>query len=207
MIALFDTLTLVNGTLHKITIYASVYLAPTIACNFNAVFSRLAMSILSTTYLAIQICVVCIFPFVGPRICGLKTIAIVTAAFGVFILVNILPDFLLYERYGNISQSAENKSTLYCYTKAKDNNATRILKRFEAHIRLWTLHLLPAIITSFCMVPCLITLNKRKMIKSQMRTQQAKKTTITLVLIMLSFVLGELPTSVSMVYWVFHPPL
>lgn len=204
LIALYDMLTMVSGSLHKVTTFISIKFLSTTACYFDPIFFRFAlffhsMSCFTTSFLAIQRCTVCVFPFVGPRICGIRTIVIVSVASVVLLSLVPLQDFILNERHGNISATLENKTTVYCYVKPRGGLTKKTIDMIDSNIRLFVYQVIPAFITSFCMVVCLITVSSRRMqMGKSSHDQVQKRTTIMLVLIMLVFVLGEMPSAIRL---------
>lgn len=204
IIALYDTLTMIFGTLHKTAVYIAVQYLTTAACYLDPIIVRFtfffhSMSSFATTFLAIQRCVVCVFPFVGPRVCGVRTIVIVTVVSTVVLSFVPLHDFIFYERHGNISKTPDNKTSVYCYLKPTTSLKKETLDRMEGNVRLFVYQVIPAFITSFCMMVCLTTVNRRKITTGKStRDQETRRTTIMLVFIMLIFILGELPEAIAM---------
>lgn len=211
LIALYDTLTMVCGAFHKITIYISLELLQTVACYFDPIFYRLAfffhsMSIFTTTFLAIQRCVVCAFPFAGPTICGIRTIFIATVMSAAVLIFVPLHDFIFYERFGTVNKTLDNTTTILCHLKYTGALTKKTLDVMEGNMRFVVYQVIPACITTFCMLVCIITVNKRKKMNVKaIHNQETMRTTVMLVFVMLIFILGELPATLMMIAKSFFP--
>ncbi|CAC5400630.1 unnamed protein product [Mytilus coruscus] len=213
IIAFHDTLTIIFGASNVIASYIGGSLLSVKACYVVMTTSTLAFvfhsqSILSTTYLAIQRCVICAFPFLGPRVFGLKTTTICVIVSFVSMMALKMPDLLFYDIGGIIHTFDDNTTALNCKVNYILNDETVLeLPEIYMYIRFFALHLVPGCIVSFCMVVCLITVNRKTMATSQSSDQQRirTRTTLMLVLIMFVFILGELPTTISVFHRAFFP--
>ncbi|CAC5362267.1 unnamed protein product [Mytilus coruscus] len=212
LIAFYDTTTILFSTIYTISSYVAGNLLSVSGCYINLVAGSSAFifhseSILTTTYLACQRCVICLFPFSGPRLCGQKTTVIFSVASFVLITSMELPFLLVRSIEGVMKRSDDNSSVLYCkshYMIHKDimNDIPNIIW----FIRLFTLHLIPAFVVTFSMIACVVTVNRRKMVSGRSSDQRSKKrTTVMLVLVMLIFVLGEFPTTFGILLDAFFP--
>ncbi|VDI75286.1 Hypothetical predicted protein [Mytilus galloprovincialis] len=212
LIAIYDTATIVFGTMHTFSSYIAGNLLSVSGCYINHVAGSLAFifhssSILTTTYLACQRCVICLFPFSGPRICGQKTTVVFSVASFVLVISMKIPSLLVRRIEGVTKITYDNSSVLYCkkhYIINKDimDNIPNIIWL----IRLFTLHLMPAFVVTFSMIACVLTVNRRKMVSGRSSDQRSKKkTTVMLVLVMLIFVLGEFPTTFGIFFDAFLP--
>ncbi|CAC5400629.1 unnamed protein product [Mytilus coruscus] len=213
IIALHDTLTIICATANTVASYIGGRLLSVDACYVVMASSTLAfvfhsLSIISTTYLAIQRCVICAFPFSGPRICGLRTSTIFSIVSFVSMVALKMPDLLISDIEGVIIILDDNTSVLYCKVDYMLNDeAISVLPKIYMYIRFFALHLIPACIVSFCMVFCLLIVNRKKMATSESSDQHRTKTrtTLMLTLIMFIFILGEFPTTISVFFRAFFP--
>ncbi|CAC5362264.1 unnamed protein product [Mytilus coruscus] len=202
LIALYDTVTILFSTIYTISSYVAGNRLSVSGCYINLVVGTLAFifhssSILTTTYLASQRCVICLFPFSGPRICGQKTTVIFLVLSFILITSMEIPFLLVRSVEGVMKISDDNISVLYCNTQYMiHNDIMDEIPNIIWFIRLFTLHLMPAFVVTFSMIACVVAINRRKMVSRQSSDQRSKKrTTIMLVLVMLIFVLGEFPTT------------
>ncbi|CAC5362265.1 unnamed protein product [Mytilus coruscus] len=202
LIALYDTATIFFSTMYSISSYIAGNVLSVSGCYIEFVAGALAFifhssSILTTTYLASQRCVICLFPFSGPRICGQKTTVIFSVVSFVFIICMRMPFLLVRGIEGVIKISDDNSSVLYCKRHyIIHNDIMDKIPNIIWFIRLFTLHLMPALFVTFSMIACMVTVNRRKMVSGRSSDQRSKKrTTVMLVLVSLIFVLGEFPTT------------
>ncbi|CAG2233360.1 unnamed protein product [Mytilus edulis] len=211
IIALYDTLTITFGSAIDVASYIGGRSLSVDACYVVMASATLAfifhsLSIISTTYLAIQRCVICAFPFSGPRLCGLRTNIIFAIVSLVSMIALKMPDLLISDIEGVINILDDNTSVLYCNVNYMLNDeAISVLPKIYMYIRFFALHLIPACIISFCMVFCLLIVNRKKMTTSESSEQQRTKTrtTLMLTLIMFIFIVGEFPTTISVFYRAF----
>ncbi|XP_063417341.1 sex peptide receptor-like [Mytilus trossulus] len=212
VIAFYDTATILFSTIYTISTYVAGHLLSVSGCYINHVAESFAFifhssSILTTTYLACQRCVICLFPFSGPRICGQKTTVLFSVVSFVFVTSVQIPFLLVRNIEGEVKRSDENGSVLYCkapYIINKD--IMDEIPDIIWLIRLFTLHLMPAFVVTFSMIACVLTVNRRKMVSGRSSDQRSKKkTTVMLVLVMLIFVLGEFPTTLGIFLDAFLP--
>ncbi|CAC5362262.1 unnamed protein product [Mytilus coruscus] len=204
LIAIYDTTTIFCGTVYSTTSYIAGNLSDESGCYIKVITAALAFifhssSILTTTYLACQRCVICLFPFSGPRVCGSKTTVIFSVLSFVLITSMQIPEMLVRKVEGVMQLSDDNTSSMYCKKNYIINKDIMYeISNIIWLIRLFTLHLIPALLIIFCMIACVVTVNRRKMVSGRSSDQRSKKrTTAMLVLIMLIFVLGEFPTTLG----------
>ena len=208
-IAIYDTLAMMSGLVQMSSSYifgnwphvAACYVDP---ISFVIAFLFHALSIISTTFLAVQRAVVCAFPFTGPRLCGTKTTVIFVGVSVAAMLTFCIPLVLIRDVQSVVKLSTNNESALYCSIENivwfKDYWKMFLIVRFV------TLGLIPACLITISMAICLLTINRRQMVSSQSSNRQIKaRTTVMLVLVMLIFVLGELPSNALLFYLSFLP--
>ena len=209
IIAIYDTLAMMSGLVKMISSYIFGNWPHVAACYVDLISFVLALlfhslSILSTTFLAIQRAVVCAFPFTGPRLCGIKTTTFFVVVSFAAVMTFCIPLVLFRDVQSIVKLSDNNASAMYCSFDSivwfKD------MWKMYSIIRFVTLHLTPAFVTTICMIICLLTIHRRQMVSGQSSNRQIKsRTTIMLVLVMFIFVLGELPTTALMYYYSFIP--
>lgn len=88
LITIYDLITVAFGGVFSLAEYIAGRMLSVVGCYFAKLslyfaFIFHSLSIISTTFLEIQRCTVCVFPFSGPRYCGMKSTKI-------FILVSMI---------------------------------------------------------------------------------------------------------------------
>ncbi|CAC5411425.1 unnamed protein product [Mytilus coruscus] len=209
IIAIYDTLAMMSGLVKSISSNIFGNWPHVTGCYIDILSLILAilfhsLSILSTTFLAIQRAVVCAFPFTGPRLCGTKTTTFFVVVSFAAMMTFCIPLVLFRDVQSIIKLSANNVSAMYC---SFDNIVWfKDMWKMYSIVRFVTLHLTPAVLITICMAICLLTIHRRQMVSGQSSNRQIKsRTTVMLVLVMFIFVLGELPTTALMYYYSFLP--
>ena len=199
LIAIFDFLTILSGSTWSTMAYLGGTLHYVKECYVVAIVGNLAiifhtLSIFSTTFLAIQRLFVCLFPFVGPRICKLRSTVIHVIVSVCIIIIWRSPQFMITDIRGSTITDKDNTSRFICdVNHVLDDETMRKFFKTDPMVRLFITGIAPAVVVSFCMFGCLITVYRRKMLTGQHRNN---RTIFMLVLVMLIFVAGEFPSTV-----------
>lgn len=212
LIAIYDLITVAFGGVFSLAEYIAGRMLSVVGCYFAKLslyfaFIFHSLSIMSTIFLAIQRCSVCVFPFSGPRYCGMKSTKIFII---VSILIVVIPnsfDLLFYSIDGTETINEQNVTILKCTVNTVLDIQTtgNVLKVFFIS-RVIGLNMLPEGVVTFCMIVIVLTVNRKKMVTGKSSDQRQKtRTTIMLVLIMTIFVIGEFPTTVRLFYVAFLP--
>ena len=199
IIAVCDLLTIFCGTTFTVSQYVGGKTLSPVCCYVAKITMEFAfiwhsMSIFSTTFLALQRCMVCAFPFAGPRMCGMKSTKIFAIAFFIVTLIQALPDLMIRNIDHFEITTTENMTALKCTPNyvVGENVKSKIDMVYDEY-RLFVLSIGPAVIT-VCMIVIIITINRRNIVTGQSSNQRSKtRTTIMLVMIMFIFVVGECP--------------
>ena len=169
-----------------------------------------SFSVFLTVYVAVQRSVVCAFPFNGPKIFRVKTSVIY-----LLILTNCLfPQsfslILLIKNVQTVTLSFGNETLPICVLKFGQPVPYEKFLEIDhilGLIRFLINQLATSAIVVFCMTYCLYTVKWKRMKLGKTTDQKNTfRTTVMLVLIMLIFVLGELPTTVKLCFEVFGIP-
>ena len=199
LISIFDLLTILAGATRSTMAYLVGTIHYVKECYVVAIVGNLAiifhtLSIFSTTFLAIQRLFVCQFPFVGPRICKLRSTVIQAVASVCIIIIWRSPQFMISDIRGSTITDKDNTTQFICdVNHVLDDETVRKFFKADSMIRLLITGIAPAVVVSFCMFGCLITIYRRKMSTGQHRNN---RTILMLVLIMFIFVAGEFPSTV-----------
>ena len=210
IIAIYDALTITCSATHSLLDYITWNILWNTGCYFVKVGMECAyyfhtLSIISTTFLAIQRCVVCAFPFSGPKLCGLTSVKIfsVVSFFAVWIpgSVNLLFYKINLEEIPYEDNTTDWECIIY---NVLDNDTMYDVWNTYFILRLIGLCILPSVVIIFCMIVILITINRTTNTIGQSSNQRnTTRTNLMLVLIMLVFVIGEFPTTLNIFYATF----
>ena len=203
LIAIYDLITVAFGGVFSVAEYIAGRMLSVVGCYFAKLslyfaFIFHSLSIISTTFLAIQRCTVCVFPFSGPRYCGMKSTKIFIPVSILIVVIAASFDLLFYSIDGTETINEQNVTILKC-------TVNTVLTVFSVS-RVIGLNMLPEGVVTFCMIMIVLTVNRKKMVTGKSFDQRKKtRTTIMLVLIMTIFVIGEFPTTVRLFYGAFLP--
>ena len=185
-------------------------------CKFNRIWTCFgtffhSLSIFLTTYVAVQRSVVCAFPFNGPKIFRVKTSVIYLLILTVCVFLQSFLSALSLKNVETTTLSFGNETLAVCVmifgqtvTFEKYLEIDHILGLSRVFIN----QLAASAIVVFCMTYCLYTVKWKRMKLGKATDQKNTfRTTAMLALIMLIFVLGELPTTVDLCFVAFgYPP-
>lgn len=208
LIAIFDFMTILAGSTRSTMAYLVGTIHYVKECYVVAIVGNLAiifhtLSIFSTTFLAIQRLFVCLFPFLGPRICKLRSTVIQAIVAVCIIIIWRSPQFMISDIRGSIITDKDNKTEFICdVNHVLDDETVRTFFKADPMLRLFITGIAPAVVVSFCMIGCLITVYRRKMSTGQHRNN---RTIFMLVIVMFIFVAGEFPTTVNIACNAFLP--
>lgn len=184
-------------------------------CKFNSIWTCLgtffhSLSIFLTAYVAVQRSVVCAFPFNGPKIFRVKTSVIYLSILTVCVFLQSFLSNLSLKDVETTTMSFGNETLAVCVMIF--GQTVSFEKYLEIDHVLWLSRLFinqlaASAIVVFCMTYCLYTVKWKRM-KLGKTTEQRNtfRTTAMLILIMLIFVLGELPTTVDLCFGAFGYP-
>jgi hypothetical protein len=144
----------------------------------------------------------CEFPFNGPKIFRVKTSVIYLLILTLFLFPQSFSIILLIENVQTVTVSFENEIFSICvliYGQTVENY--REIHHFLALIKVLINQHATSTIVVFCMTYCLYTV-KWKQMKLGKTTDQKNtfRTTAMLILIMLIFVLGNIPSTVKLCF-------
>ena len=208
LISIFDFLTILAGSTRSTMAYLVGTLHYVKACYVVAIVGNLAiifhtLSIFSTTFLAIQRLSVCLFPFAGPRICKLRSTVIHAVVSVCIVIIWRSPQFMISDIRGSTITDKGNRTQFICdVNNVLDDETVHKFFKTDAMVRLFITGIAPAVVVSFCMFGCLITIYRRKMSTGQHRNN---RTIFMLVLVMFIFVAGEFPSTVLYACQAFLP--
>ena len=184
-------------------------------CKFNRIWTCFgtffhSFSIFLTTYVAVQRSVVCAFPFNGPKIFRVKTSVIYLLILTVCLFLQSFLSALSLKNVETTTLSFGNETLAVCvmvFSKTVPFERYLEIGHVLGLSRVFINQLAASAIVVFCMTYCLYTVKWKRM-KLNTTTDQKKtfRTTAMLILIMLIFVLGELPTTVDLCFGAFGYP-
>ena len=169
-----------------------------------------SLSIFLTTYVAVQRSVVCAFPFNGPKIFRVKTSVIYLLILTVCLFPQSFSPILLIKNVQTVTLSFGNETLPICiftFGQLVPSEKFVEIDHVLRLIRVLINHLATSAIVVFCMTYCLYTV-KWKQMKLGKTTDQKNtfRTTAMLILIMLIFALGKIPSTVALCFDVFGTP-
>ena len=209
LMAVSDSCVLLVDVLHKSFQFIEVegkckfYL---ISASFGTFFSFLLG--LLTVYVAVQRSVVCAFPFNGPKIFRVKTSVVYLLILTVCLFPQSFSVILLIENVQTVTVSFENETLSICvliYGQPVENY--REIHHFLALTKVLIKQFATSAIVVFCMTYCLYTVKWKRMKLGKTTDQKNTfRTTAMLILIMLIFVLGNIPSTVKICFDTFGFP-
>lgn len=154
------------------------------------------MSTLVTTYIAIQRCMVCAFPFKGPKLFGYRTSAIYIGVVCIIVILQQAAWTVFIKGLDAVEVTTGNTTQTFCHiqlsiprkTYERIGHIGRVSTVFINHISTF-------IIVIICMTYCVYTLQFKRMQSSQ---KSSKSTTVMIVLVMLLFTIGQLPAAIGL---------
>ncbi|VDI58343.1 Hypothetical predicted protein [Mytilus galloprovincialis] len=209
MIAFYDTFTMLFSSLWSIVGYFFVVLSYSNDCylafvtfNFARVFH--VLSSYTTTFLAVQRCVICVFPFAGPRYCRMKS-TLLCGLVSIIAVVLVICPCIFISGLGEL-KVLTNQTSYLCDTDfILSDDAFLEYLNVDNILRFLTIFA-PQAIVLICMILCAVTVNRKKIGAGRSSEQKNKvRTTTMLILIMLSYVLRELPSSILFFFISFYP--
>jgi len=169
-----------------------------------------SLSIFLTTYVAVQRFVVCAFPFNGPKIFRVKTSVIYLLILTVCLFLQSFLSTLSVKNVETTTLFFRNETVVVCVMIF---GLTVPFEKFQEidHVlalsRVFINQLAASAIVVFCMTYCLYTIKwKRMKLGKTTNKKNTFRATAMLTLIMLIFVLGELPTTVALCFGAFGYP-
>ena len=184
-------------------------------CKFNRIWTCFgtffhSFSIFLTTYVAVQRSVVCAFPFNGPKIFRVKTSVIYLLILTVCLFPQSFSPILLIKNVQTVTLSFGNETLPICiftFGQLVPSEKFVEIDHVLRLIRVLINQLATSAIVVFCMTYCLYTVKWKRMKLGKTTDQKNTfRTTAMLILIMLIFVLGELPTTVDLCFGAFGYP-
>jgi hypothetical protein len=208
-VAVSDSCLLLVDVLHKSFQFIEVegkckfYL---ISASFGTLFH--SFSVILTVYVAVQRSVVCAFLFNGPKIFRVKTSVDYLLILTVCLFPQSFSVILLIENVQTVKVSFENETLSICvliYGQTVENY--REIHHFLALTKVLINQLATSAIVVFCMTYCLYTVKWKRMKLGKTTDQKNTfRTTAMLILIMLIFVLGNIPSTVQLCFDAFGFP-
>ena len=165
-----------------------------------------SFSILVTTCVAVQRLCICTFPFKARFLFTMKnTVITMVVAFFICVIMT-LPYFMIGNVTAKIIVSTNNATMLICDVDevlSKDFISAYIYD-YLPYFRLFGLQILPMCIVLFSMVYCIYTVKRRKSVQLNEVSQNAMhRTTVMICVIMMIFISGEFPTTLSFAFEIY----
>ena len=165
-----------------------------------------SFSILVTTIVAVQRLCICAFPFKARFLFTMKnTVITMVVAFFICVIMT-LPYFMIGNVTAKIIVSTNNVTMLICDVDdvlSKDFISAYIYD-YLPYFRLFGLQILPMCIVLFSMVYCICTVKRRKSVQLNEVSQNAMhRTTVMICVIMMLFISGEFPTTLSFAFEIY----
>ena len=167
-----------------------------------------SFSVFLTVYVAVQRSVVCAFPFNGPKIFRVKTSVIYLLILTVCLFPQSFSLILFIENVQTVKVSFENGTLSICVLIIDQTvEHYREIHPFLALTKVLINQLATSAIVVFCMTYCLYTVKWKRMKLGKTTDQKNTfRTTVMLILIMLIFVLGNIPSTVQLCFDAFGFP-
>ena len=205
-IAISDSLFIVLDLTHRVFTYTDFPNGKCLANHMVAPFVIAAhsVSMLTTTFTAVQRCAVCVFPFKGPKLFGYRTSAIFIGVITVLVIfqqavgnvfITDINTVLIPDGNGTMKMCAVDLSIpKETYVRITDIGRTSelFINQFATFI-----------IVIICMTVSVYTLQFKRLPSSQRSTTT---TTLMVVLIMLLFTIGQLPATLGLFMMIYIDP-
>ena len=163
-----------------------------------------AVSMLTTTFIAVQRCAVCVFPFKGPKLFGYRTSAIFIGVISVLVIFQQAVWNVFITDINTILIPDGNRTMTMC---AVDLSIPKEIYETISEIgrasQIFINHIATFIIVIICMTVCAYTLQFKRLPSSQRSTTT---TTLMVVLVMLLFTIGQLPGAIGLFMMFFLDP-
>ena len=205
-IAISDSLFIVLDLTHRVFTYTDFANGKCLGNHMIGPFVIAAhsVSMLTTTFIAVQRCAVCVFPFKGPKVFGYRTSAIFIGVISVLVIFQQAVWNVFITDINTVLIPYENRTITLC---AVDLSIPKEI--YESIVEIGRLsqifinHIATFIIVIICMTVCAYTLHFKRLPSSQRSTTT---TTLMVVLIMLLFTIGQLPGAIGLFMMFFIDP-
>ena len=197
-IAISDSLFIVLDLTHRVFTYTDFPNGKCLANHMVAPFVIAAhsVSMLTTTFTAVQRCAVCVFPFKGPKVFGYRTSAIFIGVLSVLVIFQQALWNVFVTDINTVLIPDGNRIITMCAVDVSiPKEIYEIIKEICHVSQIFINQIATFIIVIICMTICAYTLQFKRLPSSRRNTTT---TTLMVVLIMLLFTIGQLPLAIGL---------